>query len=545
MPEENHMNKIIKELKHNEEDFEFYPTTKEIIKTVYSDMMKNCDLSKTVNILDIGSGNGNFFNVLGSLVGSNKSNERLSINKYAIEKSKILIDKMNPDIFIIGTDFHQQSLLDKKMDVIFCNPPYSEYIEWAEKIIKESNSPLVYLVIPDRWSQYKRLLDVIELRDMEYTVIGSFDFLESEYRKARAKVNVVVLKSIYHNKRHRTIKDPFDIWFDSFFNIQTEEKTVEKKNKPETIKELVKGYNLIDRLEELYTSDMEKLFDNYMVIEKIDYEIFKELNIDIDNIKEALHTKITGLKDLYWKELFDNMKSITSRLTQKSRERMLSKLTANTSLDFTAENAYAIIMWAIKNANLYIDQQLKDTYLWMASKENVINYKSNNRIAENKWRYLDEDFTHYKLDYRLVFSGWRNFNETSWGDYDYPQGLFRNTHEKINDILVIASNLGFNSSEDSHSFEWKPGQKVEFKYKTGKVFLEVKAYKNGNLHCKFGRDLMKAINIEAARLFGWVHNKKETQKELELSEADVEKAFNRNFVFTKNINNLLLEDNRE
>ncbi len=66
-----------------------------------------------VNVLDCGAGDGR---VVKELSNGGKM--------YAIEKSQKLIKQMPDDLFIIGTDFFQSTLIDKEVQVIFCNPPY-------------------------------------------------------------------------------------------------------------------------------------------------------------------------------------------------------------------------------------------------------------------------------------------------------------------------------------------------------------------------------------------------------------------------------------
>lgn len=53
---------------------------------------------------------------------------------------------MPNDIFVIGTDLYEQNLIDKKVDVIFCNPPHSDFKSWMLKIIKEANCRIIYMV---------------------------------------------------------------------------------------------------------------------------------------------------------------------------------------------------------------------------------------------------------------------------------------------------------------------------------------------------------------------------------------------------------------
>jgi len=536
---------LIQAIKEGDQDFEFYPTTQQIIEVINQDIHHLEENKHTKNfhysILDVGAGNGNFFKILESLNPEEKDErgyvkDRYSFTKYAIEKSSILINSLDADIYIIGTDFHQQSLIDKKVDIIFCNPPYSEFESWAKKIITEANCSYIYLVIPERWEKNKELQEIIKRRKIEYKVLGNFDFLEAD-RPARAKVDIIrfdLAYISYHNNDPKS--DPFEIWFDSFFKIDAMEgkyysEYEEGKSKKEKIQdEIVKGQNLIDRLEELYRKDMDKLLNNYKALESLDYSIFKELGVNIPNLKEGLKLKIKGIKNLYWQELFDHLNTITDRLTKNSREKLLKKLTKNTNIDFTADNAYAIVLWAIKNANFYFDEQLKEIYLWMSCSENVKNYKSNSKFIEDGWRFNCElregKYTHYVLDYRLVLKCYSTFNGYSC---DLKNGLNINVHEKINDIITIAKNLGFTVNESTMNYLWKPGKENIFTFgNDSEEFMRVRIYKNGNIHCKFNQKFMKKLNIEAGRLNGWIKSPVEAAEEMEIDLIEVEELYKTN-----------------
>src|SRR5208282_1347389 len=156
---------------------------------------------------------------------------------------------------------------------------------------------------------------------------------------------------------------------------------------------LVQGQNLIERLEELYHDDFGELLETYRALEKLDPKLFKELGVDLAQVKGGLKAKVAGLKNLYWQELFGNLETITARLTSASREKLLRKLTEHTSIDFTAANAYAVVVWAIKNANAYFDNQLLELYLALADRENIRNYKSNHRLIEDGWRYQRKEYS--------------------------------------------------------------------------------------------------------------------------------------------------------
>ena len=105
------INALIEELKENEQDFEFYPTSKEMLEVIKENLqyIRECN-----SVLDIGCGTCNFKKYIPGY------------EYFVIEKSKILLEKLDAETTVLGTDFHSTLLIDKKVDVIFCNPPYSE-----------------------------------------------------------------------------------------------------------------------------------------------------------------------------------------------------------------------------------------------------------------------------------------------------------------------------------------------------------------------------------------------------------------------------------
>jgi hypothetical protein len=529
------INKQIENLKENKQDFEWYPTTREMIEIVYKDLSKDTKYGffwDNFSLMDIGAGDGNVFKIIEELRNKDIEDDKEwhIERKYAIEKSDILIQQLSEEIIVVGTDFYQQSLIDKKTDIVFCNPPYSEYQAWTTKIIREANCDYIYLIIPVRWRNNKEIKKAIKDRisvfDGEYEILETLDFINSEYRKARAKVDIVKIRL---KSRSR---DPFEVWFDRFFKINAdsiEHTETEYKEKQKKINDIISKGEFVKELVKLYDNDLQKLLKTFKSLENIDYNIMKELGVNIENVKKSLQERIAGLKNFYWKELFDKLDKIKNRLTSKSRDRLMSVLLRNVNIDFTEKNIYAILIWIIKNANRYLDNQIKEMYFEMTEKDNVIAYKSNIHFIKDKWRYNQQkEMRNYKLDYRLVFQRYNNFNSDKFGDYQYPNGLYKDTHEFINDICTIGYNLGFERIDSSFNFQWKPGKEKEFYYhKNGKteIFMKVRCYKNGNVHCKFNKEFIKKLNIRMAKLCGWIKNEAEARKELELSQDDIDKYY--------------------
>lgn len=500
------MKNLIETLKENNQDFEFYPTTKEIIEKIYYDLIADIYGEESFSCLDIGSGNGNFFNKF------NEIGKKATITrKFAIEKSEILISKMANDIVIVGTEFWENTLIDKEVDFIFCNPPYSEFEGWSEKIIKEGNAETIYLIIPERWKNHGGIAEALKLRQAKAESLGSFDFLDAE-RVARAKIEVV---KITLKKGYDYGVNPFDLFIKENFkfkiseNYDWVEKEAERKQKQkeqEEIKknELAAGRDLIQILAGFYTQDMQKLLDTYKKLEVLDADLLKELGVDVRNIKKGLQEKISGLKNKYWHELFNNLNKITSRLIYSKREHLLKQMSNQVNIDFNEKNAYAVVIWAIKNANKYYEEQLKEVFFELSEPAYIKNYKSNQKTWEKDgWRYT-KNHTNYTLDYRVIVE---KYSE-------------RYQDQFVADVQTIAYNLGFSWIGD------------------------VKTFKNGNIHFKFEKSFIQALNVEAARLLGWIKSPKEAEAEFhENCEFDAEEAkkyFNNNFCLSLENKKLLL-----
>jgi len=519
-----HTSLVVKNLKDSGEDFEWYPTTKEIIDVVKQDISgeRFCNFE---SVLDCGAGDGR---VLMELPFR---------EKYAIEKAQTFIAAMDKSIFIVGTDFTQQTLIDKGVDVVFSNPPYSEFSQWAVKIINEANARFIYLVLPSRWKLDTEIDAAVKRRNADSSTLGSFDFLNAD-RSARAKVDVV--KICLRGKGN----DAFDNWFDSTFRFDIQNTAESKfesfRRSRDSVKsktsELVIGSDLVEVLQELYHKELENLFAMYRSLETLDSSIMFELGVSLSSVKGGLRSRIEGLKDAYWNELFDKLAAVTNRLTTANRKKLLDRLFKHVHVDFSTENARAIIVWVIKNANGYLNEQLTDIVKLMAEYANVKNYKSNERLyTENEWRYRysDEHPTHFMLELRLVLERCGGVTTSNWA-YEREKfgGLTEGACDFINDLLTVANNIGFDTSNEPRAERksWSSGKRHTFGFRnihTGKneTLMEVKAFKNQNLHIKMDQSFILKLNVEFGRLMGWIGSPSEASDEMGYEYMDVCNAF--------------------
>lgn len=624
--------RIIADLKENGQDFEFYPTTREIIEAMYWELLgtKKGESyyrleGKKYSIIDIGAGNCKLLNTFKQIADeqpllneyycypdgsksfrnlSERFANRVSFSKYMVmEKSQILLDNMPDNAVVVGTDFWENTLLDKKTDIIFCNPPYREYAQWSARIIKEANAGYIYLVIPKRWGRNGEIAQALKQRRARVKIIGDFDFLNSEDRKARALVSLVkvdLVHGYFSRKRKRSYRsdvfepciDPFNLWFDETFKIDAKKDSQEWKERETQAAEhkekmknaLVAGKDLVETLVELYNNELNTLISNYLKVAELDSAILKELNVNVKSVLEAFREKIINLKALYWKEIFDNMSEITSRLTSSTRSSLLGTLAANTNIDFTSGNIRSVVIWVIKNANKYFEAQMLEMYDTFTSDDGIRLYKSNAHWQKDTWRYnrmkheLKEKGVKYALDYRIVLSGYRQSYEND--------RLPSSQVQWIEDIMVIAKNFCFSIDRDSVNHRLKAGEKSSIYFNAPKnrklekgqkthlgkiedvfyiedeamyqymidgewmhyscvrtdedIFTTTRSFKNGNIHFQFNQEFIKKFNLEVGRLKGWIKSPQEASEEMDISIEEATKYWKSSFMLLpSHLSNLL------
>lgn len=540
-----HTRQLVMALGECNQDFEFYPTTVNMLDTIKADIVSRMEYESEradrLSVLDCGAGDGRALKHL------------TSGKRYAIEKARPLLDSLDKSIFVVGTDFAQNTLLDKKVDIIFSNPPYKEFAQWAVKIIKEANAPYVYLVIPSRWRNNSDIRAALELREADAEIIATESFLEAD-RAARATADIIRVKlGSFERYRsgHYMETNPFTIWFDEHFQLDAPRTSHSKRTKTrmnsEDLKkelngELVKDEGLVKVLERFYVRDLDNLMTTYLKLNELDSDLLSELDINVASVREALQLKVSSLKDTYWRQLFDNLGVITDKLTASSRESLLQKLFESTHVDFTAENAHAIVIWVIKQANQYFDDQLVEVVEGMVTKDNIENYVSNQRtFGSEEWYYnrRPNDLEKYKLELRIICSNKGGLAGKEWLYQQTASGLSKRASTFINDLRTLASNLGFDTSNEkaADDFQWESNKKVQLMYYNHtkdkqEVLFEAKAFWNGNIHIKFNRAFICKMNVEFGRLKGWLKTKQQAAEELNESVKDISNAFNSNLQLT-------------
>jgi hypothetical protein len=460
-----------------------------------------------VSILDIGCGDGATISKMDVA------------KKYGVEKSQILMNlACSKGVAPLASDFYNTSLIDKAVDYIFCNPPYSEYAQWMARIMKEGNAKIFYFVVPKRWRDNAEITAALEEVKGYYQSLGLYDFLTAD-RAARAEVEVVAIRRRVSNE---------DIWKQAarefiqnsdHLNLKEAQKQAEEFNKQALVAG-EGGYNVKAAVASYYSKYV-YLLKQFALVQQVDLGIFKSLGVELPDLAAALKNKLDRLKTEDLLECVNSLTAITDRLTSSNRESFFKKIHSTT--DFTEKNIHNVAIWAISNCNKLIDEQIVDLFYSFTTKKQMQRYKSNQKVwADDGWRFNreKESYTHYKLDYRIILEEVHLLgSDGRLKTWSYHSDW--NPSHKLTNIGAVAYNLGYKISIPLEGWRYSANREIYIEG-TNKVFMSVKCFKNGNAHIKFCQEFIQRFNIAVAKILKWVRNKEEAAEETGYSKSSID-----------------------
>ncbi|TOJ47079.1 hypothetical protein CGI42_20275 [Vibrio parahaemolyticus] len=407
LPKKSHTLAVVQKLKDEGQDYEFYPSTKEHIDHIASDIndiLKTHEFStrynEAVKVLDVGAGDGRVLQMLKVALEANE-NETLHCDLFAVEKATVQTSTYrSKGITLLGTEFNEINFISKNADIAFVNSPYSEFSHWVATLINQLNFKIMYAIMPKRWEDDAMIQNAIERRGIKSTkVIAESDFFDA-HRQARANVHIVrfafndfeeeaTVCSDRPHRRHykptigRDGNDPFQLFIEeelglkktyssttNHFHEFAEKERVRKSMQTEGTAsyEIVASRGILWALLDNYEQDLEHVLAEYKKISSLDSALLQELGVEYDALRKGLKEKLFGFRNVYWSLLFDELDVLSSRLTSKNKQQLLNTLSAN-ALDFTHTNATYIIGYAVEMANELIESSLIEVFKELTSEK--------------------------------------------------------------------------------------------------------------------------------------------------------------------------------
>ena len=161
---------------------------------------------------------------------------------------------------------------------------------------------------------------------------------------------------------------------------------------------------------------------------------------------------------------------------------------------------------------------------WRYIKQGLDGSNWRNRVEENA-----RNLRNVRLDYRIVVSGCANFDCSEWSSRTGMSGF---CYDFLEDMYIIAGNFGFKVVRvlpgDRHDVYLDHWRNFDVFLEDGSVFANVKLYKNGNRHLKFCKEFMQRLNVEMARINGWVQDKSQAAQEMDMTAEEIERAWGAN-----------------
>jgi len=541
--------KKIQILKQANEDFEWYPSTPEILEALKKDLWAY--LRKHKNDYDVRRGKNNddiWIREDSEYVGNKeKKKERIVIDSfldigagdgrvldlfsagklYGIEIARAQADDLiRRGIFLIGRNYWDVSLHNNSYSLIYSNPPFSDFVRWVGKILAECNFRVLYLVMPVRWKNQEEIMR--ELKRYDVSVVGEYDFSEAD-REARGRVNLVRVNPPWKKDKYKRSCSGDDVEFDydhqetleNAFERWVREYIADFKESPdrpweeEQKQELALKQTPIEQLLSDHETERENLGNAFRAIGKLDAEIIKLLGQDKKSMLEIIRQSIENLKLKYWRAVFDKLDPVRKRMTYDTRGRIFRNIEEFKTLDFNADNIYSIVIWIINNCNVGILEQIGEVFDKLTTPEYIEQYVSNKHWTHSDWRHTDSNWKYQKLpkrwklglDYRIVV---RTYNQ-----YSYSSMGMRTV---IDDFIVICDNLGFTIRACDHpNYTWHQAEQ-KFYTNDGELAFTMRYYTgNQNAHLKINKRLLMKFNVEVAKIRKWMSDPEDIVEEYKVS----------------------------
>lgn len=260
-----------------------------------------------------------------------------------------------------------------------------------------------------------------------------------------------------------------------------------------------------------------------------------------DNMQEQINILNSKLRKDYWHKAL-SLPKIKGKMTTANRDKFYAELSANSHLEFTANN---VRDFAINLIGSY-EQTLIDACIELFNDwTHKYSYESEtdkNRLHFTTWK-TNEAFKVNKKVIKPMYGSYGGYGEAfrKWGKWELNYGI----DTKLDDIDKVLNYFAGHKTYRSISDAVKIHMNLlncehETSTKCESTFFKIKFFKKGTIHLEFkDLDLLRKFNIVACKGKGWLPNEygSKSYNDFNSQDKNIVDSFEGEKSYNKNISN--------
>lgn len=430
----------------------------------------------------------------------------------------------NHNILTLATNPKTTSLVDKEVDLIFCNPPMDKYEEYCKRIFEESLAGYALLVLPIEWKSNAEIKAYAKANRFEIEVIGAVGYIKDNQR-AKAELvlfyrfssEAILKKKLGKDYDLEVLFQELECYRSSLIHELEDEKKEEIANETQGMDQ----ESFFEYLLKRYKKEHQDFFKNFKSLSHLSSHFLSAIKVEGEDIVEATKRFERKHKKFYWSECLSRMPTFNLLLTQKQQGELLGEF-AHRGVDFSRENIPSVLAFSLK----YCKERERENFcnFWerLANEDNLADFS--NLISNPK------PYTHYPNE-KLFYKG--RLKEkvicTYAGRYDdyYPNHLRDVGIAYLIEILLQSMGYQDLSYRYSDKSVITPQDRVNlplgisFLFAGEKQVVKFTAYKNRKLHIHFNQTTIALINLRVFIYLGWITNIKEAKESFDTLKSEL------------------------
>lgn len=566
------INSIINTLKANGQDYEFYPTPKSLAPLIageiesanpWLDNVNYSDIPRTT-VLDVCAGDGSFILALHDELMNTKRARQVTLQ--GIELSPILRDKWQGKIVPVGSNFY--GIKVPTAPVVFCNPPFSKYVGFTKKVLKDSTFNIAIFILPRGWRSNQELQSFLRSNDHRHTVIKTFDFKEHCERAIRSQTicDVLVFHGKYSGDFERTRKEALKKQVAEIFDAEAEKGVMQT--------DLPTNFSLPD-ISKMYEKEKESRFELFKMLSSNNYAYTKSITgVDDkyarENLLDMFSDAYVALQRKYWGMVIKKLSVMGGLLTYENEQSLITDFAK--SIDFNIETISLFLEWLTSNFQTVMDDQFIMGYKSLMNPANSVRYKNNQSLFKDgnwttnekgkyksflKKKVILEISNHYDafgftlisyeakqqltsllINLSAVFGYW--IAPTLYDSPNFKCNICDlKQHIKPSETSPLNDDAKLKIAKALQDFEDEPrpyGKSIPIygitKEGNADLLMYLIIYKKGTLHVKLSKDFALKLNVKYGTINGWITNPDDAKSEFvnangkkEYSDKEVDQCF--------------------